>query len=149
MTPDSHLTPTAALTVSPTPSPSDAAGALATGPQWGGLALLALTVVAWVVTRRRGRTARRLELLESMNLGPRRSLGLVRVDARLLVVGVSEAGVQLLTTLDAPAAPADTEPSDVPVAAEALAFERLLEESTTEQELRARLAAARRSEVLP
>jgi hypothetical protein len=40
-------------------------------------------------------------------------------------------------------------PSDVSSAPEALAFEQMLIESTAEQELRARLLAARRGEVLP
>jgi hypothetical protein len=56
--------------------------------------------------------------------------------------------VQLLTSYDAPATAADAAPSDVSVATEALDFERLLVESTAEQELRARLAA-RTAGVLP
>lgn len=149
MTPDATpVTQTAALTVA-TP---DAPGFFSPGPVWGGLALAVLAVVAWVLTKRRVRVVRRLELVESMSLGPRRSLGLVRVDGRLLVVGVSEAGVQLLTSFDAPVAPAaavEAVPSDVSSAPEALAFEQLLVESTAEQELRARLSAARRREVQP
>lgn len=147
MTPDATaVTQTQALTLAP-----DAPGVFTPGPVWGGLALAALAVVAWVLTKRRARVVRRLELVESMSLGPRRSLGLVRVDGRLLVVGVSEAGVQLLTSFDGPAVPApaaEAVPSDVSSAPEALAFEQLLVESTAEQELRARLAAARRGEVL-
>ncbi|MEW5738151.1 MAG: flagellar biosynthetic protein FliO [Myxococcota bacterium] len=112
------------------------------GPLWGGLALMALAVVAFFLSRRRARVARRLELVESMSLGPRRSMCLARVDGRLLVLGVSEAGVQLLTQYDAPAEAVDLEPSDVASPAEALAFENLLVESTAEQELRARLSAA-------
>lgn len=148
MTPDATpVTQTQALTLAP-----DASGAFTPGPLWGGLALAVLAVVAWALTKRRARVVRRLELVESMGLGPRRSLSLVRVDGKLLVVGVSEAGVQLLTSFDGPAAPAapvDAVPSDVSTADEALAFERLLVESTAEQELRARLAAARRAEVRP
>lgn len=148
MTPDATpVTQTQALTLA-----SSAPGVLTPGPLWGGLALAALAVVAWVLSKRRARVPRRLELVESMSLGPRRSLGLVRVDGRLLVVGVSEAGVQLLTSFDGPASPAptsETVPSDVSSAPEALAFEQMLIESTAEQELRARLLAARRGEVLP
>lgn len=146
MTPDATpLTPTTALTQQlPAPAP---ASVFAPGPLWGGLALAALAAFAFVVSKKRPRPARRLELVESMSLGPRRSLCLTRVDGRLLVVGVSEAGVQLLTQFDAPAeAPAPgtaAEPSDVSVADEALAFEHLLVESTAEQELKARLFAAR------
>ncbi|MEW6433321.1 MAG: flagellar biosynthetic protein FliO [Myxococcota bacterium] len=145
MTPDATpVTQTAALTA----VPADGGALFSPGPLWGGLALAVLAVAAWLLTRRRVRAARRLELLESMSLGPRRSLGLVRVDGKLLVVGVSEAGVQLLTSYDAPATAADAAPSDVSVATEALDFERLLVESTAEQELRARLAA-RTAGVLP
>jgi flagellar protein FliO/FliZ len=138
------VTQTKALTVARSDSPG-----FTPGPVWGGLALAALAAVAWVLTRRRAVTARRLELVESMSLGPRRSLGLVRVEGRLLVVGVSEAGVQLLTTFEPSAPPAEAVPSDVSRAPEALAFENLLIESTAEQELRARLAAARLGGVTP
>lgn len=144
MTPDATpLTQTTALTAAPTSPPFTA------GPVWGGLGLLALAVVAFLLSRRRARVARRLELVESMSLGPRRSMCLARVDGRLLVLGVSEAGVQLLTQYDAPAPAEEAEPSDVCEPAEALAFENLLVESTAEQELRARFSAARLNEVAP
>ncbi|MCC6335748.1 MAG: flagellar biosynthetic protein FliO [Myxococcales bacterium] len=144
MTPDATpLTQSTALTTASAGAPFTA------GPVWGGLGLLALAVVAFLLSRRRARVARRLELVESMSLGPRRSMCLARVDGRLLVLGVSEAGVQLLTQYDAPASAEEAEPSDVSEPAEALAFENLLVESTAEQELRARFSAARLNEVAP
>jgi flagellar biogenesis protein FliO len=154
MTPNATpLTPTTAHTAQASAPAS--ASPFAPGPLWGGLALAALAAFAFVVSKKRGRPARRLELLESMGLGPRRSLCLVRVDGRALVLGVSEAGVQLLTQHEASAfAPEEaasaalTAPSDVSVAQEALAFERLLVESTAEQELKARLSAARQGGVV-
>jgi flagellar protein FliO/FliZ len=145
MTPDATpVTPTTTLTAVPSEAPT----IFAPAPLWGGLALVILAVVALVLSRRRVRVACRMELVESMSLGPRRSMGLVRVEGRLLVVGVSEAGVQLLTSFEVPATAVDTQPSDVSVAPEALAFEQLLMESTAEQELRARLSAARQGKAV-
>lgn len=113
----------------------------ATGPMLGGFVLAVLAVVAFVLTRRRARTSRRMQLVESLALGPRRSMCLVRVDGRLLVMGVSEAGVQLLTVHDAPE-PIEPLPEAGPPTVSQ--FERLLGQSVEEQDLRARLAGLNR-----
>lgn len=75
------------------------------GPAWGVLVLVLLGAVALVASRRRLGRSRRMEVLESLSLGPRRSLCLARVDGRVLVLGVSEAGVQLLEARAAEALP--------------------------------------------
>lgn len=113
----------------------------AMGPALGGLVLAVLAVVAFVLTRRRARTPRRMQLVESLPLGPRRSMCLVCVDGRVLVMGVSEAGVQLLTVHDAPA---PIEPLDDTTPPTVSQFERLLGQSVEEQDLRARLSGLNR-----
>jgi flagellar biogenesis protein FliO len=65
-----------------------------------------------------GGTARRLQLLESLPLGHRRGLALVRIGDRLLVVGHGESGVSHVATLDeAPAAAPTPAPSTAMAAA--------------------------------
>jgi flagellar biogenesis protein FliO len=91
---------------SPAGTPSPAPGLATLAP--AGL-LLALAVAAVVVARRRRPAARRmLEVVESASLGPRRSLVVARVGGELLVLGVSEAGIALLSSGPAAAAPTAT-----------------------------------------
>ncbi|MBL8918622.1 MAG: flagellar biosynthetic protein FliO [Myxococcaceae bacterium] len=139
LTPPATPTTTKALVESPAPSGSQGEGVV--GPMAGGLVLAVLAVVAFVLTRRRARTTRRMQLVESLSLGPRRSMCLVRVDGRVLVMGVSEAGVQLLTVHDAPE---PIEPLDDGAPPTVSQFERLLGQSVEEQDLRARLAGLNR-----
>lgn len=115
------LTATTAPASRPAPEPDSG---LSGGPAWGALVLLVLGAVALFFSRRRRGLVRRMEVLETMSLGPRRSLCLARVDGRTLVLGVSEAGVQLLTSHDSPALAVDT-------------FDLMLGQSVAEQELRA------------
>lgn len=131
-------TPTTGKALVEVPSQPDGSAA---GPVLGGLVLALLAVVAFVLTRRRARTSRRMQLVESLALGPRRSMCLVRVDGRLLVMGVSEAGVQLLTVHDAPE-PIEPLPEAGPPTVSQ--FEQLLGQSVEEQDLRARLAGLNR-----
>ena len=119
--------PALTATTASAPKPEADAG-FSGGPAWGALVLLALGAVALFFSRRRRGPGRRMEVLETMSLGPRRSLCLARVDGRTLVLGVSEAGVQLLSSHDAPPA-VET-------------FDLMLGESVAEQELRAGLKAA-------
>jgi len=93
--------------------------------------LLVLAGLALLLSRRRKQLPRRLEVLESLALSPRRSLFLARVENQMLVLGVSEAGVQLLATLPHSAAPAVDD-----------GFAQLLEQSEAEQALRLRLGQA-------
>lgn len=120
------------LTASTAPAPllPRAPSSFPAGPAWGALVLLALGAAALFLSRRRRFGARRMEVVESLSLGPRRSLCLARVDGRTLVLGVSEAGVQLLTTHETPAPKLEDD-----------GFEQLLKGSVAEQELRAQLAA--------
>ena len=62
------------------------------------LALLALAVAAFLASRRQRSAPRLVKLLETTSLGPKRSLAVARVGGDILVLGVSEAGIQLLAT---------------------------------------------------
>lgn len=117
--------PALTATTAPTSRPgTEPDSGLSGGPAWGALVLLVLGALALFFSRRRRGLVRRMEVLETMSLGPRRSLCLARVDGRTLVLGVSEAGVQLLTSHDSPAPATDT-------------FDLMLGQSVAEQELRA------------
>lgn len=115
---------TSAIT-EPAPAPLEA------GPGgWLALGLFFALAAAAVLARRRRRPAeRRLEVVETVSLGPRRSLLLVRLGGREAVLGASEAGVQLLMSFEA-APGGERAPSP---------FEALLEKSE-EQLARAALA---------
>ncbi|MAQ17578.1 MAG: flagellar biosynthetic protein FliO [Sandaracinus sp.] len=78
-----------------------------------GLSLVAVCVIAWVILRwasKRGlgasKPGQRMEVLERLPLDPRRSLHLVRVGERILVVGTGEGAPTLLTELAAADVPA-------------------------------------------
>ena len=123
--------------------------------------LVGLGVAAYLLRRRRGSPARRVQVLESTSLGPKRSLVLARLEDELLLLGASEAGIHLLRARPAGEPPAGdgTEP-EPPVQAEppaalrglmgrlrgrpramaAPTFEALLAESAEDQELRRKLA---------
>ncbi len=65
------------------------------------VALAALGAVLWALRRAQrqgllGGHARRLQVLETLALGPRHRLALVRVDGRELVLGITPAGVAAL-----------------------------------------------------
>jgi flagellar biogenesis protein FliO len=68
-------------------------------------ALLALAVAALLATRRKKQGSRLIQVLETTGLGPKRALVVARVGDELLVIGSSEAGLQLLA-----ARPAGLEP---------------------------------------
>lgn len=129
--------PTKALLAAPGKD-SGSSDTSAGGPVLGGLVLAVLAVVAFVLSRRRARLERRMQLVETLSLGPRRSVCLVRVDGRLLVMGVSEAGVQLLSAHGRDAQPEPIEPLEEQASN---GFEQLLSESSEEQALRSRLAS--------
>jgi len=54
--------------------------------------------IAALLARRRAKTPRMLEVIESLSLGNRRALVVAKMNGELLVLGSSEAGVALLTT---------------------------------------------------
>lgn len=59
-------------------------------------ALLALAAAALLASRRRRRAPRLVNVLESTSIGPKRSLVVARIGGEVLVIGSSEAGLQLL-----------------------------------------------------
>lgn len=98
----------------------------AAAPGWGAVAGLGIGVVlvlgaaiglGWLARRlnaRRllGQRGRQLELLETIQLAPRRQLALVRCAGQWLVVGIGERELSAIATLPAPAeAPAAPPPS--------------------------------------
>jgi flagellar biogenesis protein FliO len=60
------------------------------------LLLAGLGAAAYVLRRRRRPASRRVQVLETTSLGPKRSLVLARFEDELLLLGASEAGIQLL-----------------------------------------------------
>jgi flagellar biogenesis protein FliO len=128
-------------------------------------ALAALAGIALFVSRRRPRPGqRRVEILETASLGPKRQLVLARMGGQLLLLGSSEAGVSLLSTQPAADEAADAIPEPVaqPVAeptpsgmqamwsrfrtapdAPARSFDDLLAETADDLELRRKLASGR------
>jgi flagellar biogenesis protein FliO len=121
------------------------------------LVLAGLAIAALLLARRRRAGARIVQVLESAAIGPKRSIVVARVGDELLVLGSSEAGVQLLATKPAPpeaaaAAPQDLEESQASVLARMglsrkPTFEDLLAESDADRELRRKLAAGRAARV--
>ena len=161
--------PAAAAATGPAlPAPGSAFPSVATVA--GPLALLlALAAAALVLSRRRRAPARRVQVLETTSLGPKRALVLARLGDEVLLLGASEAGISLLRTQPAgtanaaPAAfaPAETLPARPREPAAALvdlasrlvpgrrradapapspAFDALLAESAEDQELRRKLS---------
>jgi flagellar protein FliO/FliZ len=99
--------PLAAASAAPAAGPAPAAqpGAVLTLPAAGagldGLilpvaALLALAIAALVATRRKQQATRLVQVLESTSIGPKRALVVARVGDEVMVIGSSEAGLQLL-----------------------------------------------------
>ncbi len=125
-----------------------------------GLAIASLAALAFALTRRRRGAARHITLLESTSLGPKRSLVIADVLGERLVLGVSEAGIAVLSARLAPEAPAP-EVIVLPKAARAPSmsfFDRLLgrapptasfddslRDSIEDQELRAKLTLGQRA----
>lgn len=133
-------------------------------------ALLALAVAALLATRRRQQAPRLVRVLETTGIGPKRALVVAQIGDEVMVIGSSEAGLQLLAARPAglepqAAAPArlqavpDPAPAAAPVRGAVLgllsrlrgarpatpgqaapAFDALLAESTEDLELRRKLA---------
>lgn len=160
-----------------TPAEADKAPAQAPAPAssgWGSfvapaLALLGLAGLAVGLTRRRRATGGSIRILEAATLGPRRSLVIADVLGDRLVLGVSEAGVAVLSSRPVPADGAQREelgaalatsfgarPATVPAMGffarlagktPPVPFEEALGESIEDQELRAKLANGMRGVV--
>jgi flagellar biogenesis protein FliO len=103
--PSAANTATAALAPAALPGAMPAPGTLA-GPA---AVLLLLAAAALLLSRRRRSPARRVQVLETTSLGPKRSLVLARLGDELLLLGTSEAGITLLRSQPA-AAGATTSP---------------------------------------
>jgi hypothetical protein len=58
--------------------------------------LLALAIAALLLGRRKQKASRLVQVLETTSIGPKRALVVARVGDELLVIGSSEAGLQLL-----------------------------------------------------
>jgi len=162
-----------------TPAEADKAQAQTPAPAssgWGNfvapaLALLGLAGLAVGLTRRRRATGGSIRILEAATLGPRRSLVIADVLGDRLVLGVSEAGVAVLSSRPVPADGAQPEalgatlatatffgarPAIVPAMGffarlagktPPVPFEEALGESIEDQELRAKLANGMRGVV--
>jgi flagellar biogenesis protein FliO len=145
-------------------------GGLDAGALAAPIVLLAgLAAAALVLQRRRRPAGRRVEVLETTSLGPKRSLVLARLGDELLLLGASEAGIHLLHTRPAGHGPAPEPAPELeleavpapeprregppalgglvarlrkarPGAAPPPAFDALLAESAEDQELRRKLA---------
>lgn len=123
------------------------------------IVLALLAIAALLLVRRRAGGGRIVQVIESAAIGPKRSIVVARVGDELLVLGSSEAGIQLLTSKPAPArereeeapAPALEESQAGVLARMGLArkpdFEELLAESEGDRELRRKLAAGRTARV--
>lgn len=130
------------------------------------LAILGLAGLALGLTRRRRAAPGSIRIVEAAPLGPRRSLVIADVLGDRLVLGVSEAGVAVLSSRPAPASEAAAEslgalsvepvyprsPRVAPMGFFArlfgktpkVPFEEVLGESIEDQELRAKLAQGMR-----
>jgi flagellar protein FliO/FliZ len=127
-------------------------------------ALFLLGAVAFGLTRRRQARGRSITLVESASLGPKRSLVIADVMGERLVLGVSEAGIAVLSARPSPEpqpfiVPAPIElPAAVPspemtffdrlrgkVPQAAASFDEALRDTIEDQELRAKLALGQRS----
>src|SRR6185369_11118024 len=138
----------AAGRVAPTGEPS-AAGARAdsasssSGKSAGGgmlaagVLLAALAFAAFHFTRRRARSSRYIQIIESASLGPKRSIVVARVGDATMVLGASEAGITLLKALPLPGAephaaatsPAAARAPSAPIVARDDAPERAVEQT--------------------
>ncbi len=107
-------------------------------------ALLLLGGVALFFSKRRAGTTGLLRVVESVALGPKRSLVVAEVDGERLVLACSEAGIHLLSSRAASDEPKRPMPRGLrgylDNAAPASPFDELLSESAEDEELRRKLA---------
>ncbi len=96
---DAALAPTSALPLLGAPV-SDASSLVGALLVVGGLLVALPAVVRRLAPVVQG--GRAIEVMESRALGGRRSLLIVRIEGRRLLLGASESGLALLTTLDPP-----------------------------------------------
>jgi flagellar biogenesis protein FliO len=96
----------AASAPAPAHSPSAPVAAVAGASHSGASLVLAVVMLAAVaggvllLTRRRARRQGLIQILETAAIGPKRSLLVARVNGQTMVLGASEAGIALLTSLE-------------------------------------------------
>lgn len=141
------------------PAPVAARPPLPAGVAGAALLLAGLGAAAFLLSRRRARADRLLTVVESTSIGPRRHLVVARLADDLLVLGSSEAGISLLSTVPAPARAAASSPAPAPAGGPGLlarlrpssrrapGFHTLLAESVEDLELRRKLAAGQAGSV--
>lgn len=135
-----------------------------------GFALAALAALAFGLTRRRAKSTRSISVVETASLGPKRSLVIADVMGERMVLGVSEAGISVLSTRAAPQPepapfvippPLETVSTSlskemsffdrmlgrVPQPNAVASFDETLRDSLEDQELRAKLSLGQRSVV--
>ncbi|MDP3234177.1 MAG: flagellar biosynthetic protein FliO [Myxococcales bacterium] len=135
-----------------------------------GFALAALAALAFALTRRRAKSTRSISVVETASLGPKRSLVIADVMGERMVLGVSEAGISVLSTRAAPQPepapfvippPLETVSASlskemsffdrvlgrVPQPNAVASFDETLRDSLEDQELRAKLSLGQRSVV--
>jgi len=114
--------PALAGTPEPLPSPAtaEASGNLLAAPSTPPLVsalpaasgLAALAAVALLLSRRRGRSSRIVQVIETASLGPKRQLVVARMGDQVLLLGSSESGIALLASRPAdPAVEGATAPA--------------------------------------
>jgi flagellar biogenesis protein FliO len=94
--------PPAHAIAAPAPEPPRAASS-GSGMALPGLALVAIAIGAVFFARRRAKVGGLIQILESVQLGPKRSLVVARIRGEIMVLGSSEAGITRLGGLPAPA----------------------------------------------
>jgi len=133
---------------SPAPLPLAVGGSTGSGPssgRWVGAGLLVASLAfaaAWMHRKKIQLPSRQIKILETVAVGPKRSMMLVEVDGERLLVGSSEAGLQVLSTRLA---------SSVPESARTPAgeFSSMLEEEVEADALRRKMAEAANEPTAP
>jgi MYXO-CTERM domain-containing protein len=94
--PSASGAPSSAL---PKDLPRSESSASSSSLAWPIFALLALGAAGYLFARQRSRTTHIVSIIETAPLGPKRSLIVARVGSQTLLIGASEAGISLLTTV--------------------------------------------------
>lgn len=152
MTPELSTAPSQARTLQPSSAPPIDSAIPSLG--WPIALIGLLAVAALVLKRRRQGQGQWVKLLETTNLGPKRSLVVVQLGTETVLLGTSEAGIVLLKSglqRPAPAPVAHLVPEPPGMLKKELngaqAFDELLAESVEDQELRQKLSDGLRARV--
>jgi len=133
---------TTARTLQPvTPMPVDA-GTVSFG--WPVALIALLGIAALVLSKRKRKAGRWIQVLETQSLGPKRSLVVAQLGTETVLLATSEAGITLLKS---GLQRAEVEAASVYAPKLDAQFEDLLSESLEDQELRQKLAAGQQARV--